>query len=229
MFNKGNPATLHIAIARTAPPSARPAGRSTGTIRRYVNATIVWHDAGEVKDVKAEGISIRDDNYGVRDDTLTIKEKYLATKPVGELVLTVEFDEGSPAALTIAVIDTTPPAISPALISYDLDAPADILTNITWNSANSVTGVTHGSNKLLSGTDYTVSGGALTIHDSYLSALGLAEGDELAFCGHFRHGRYRHPDGGCGGSLHALRQRRSERSDGGRQNGQRLCSGRYRL
>ncbi len=40
----------------------------------------------------------------------------------------------------IQAADTTPPAINPASARYDLNAPAGILTNITWNSAESSNG-----------------------------------------------------------------------------------------
>jgi hypothetical protein len=61
--------------------------------------------------------------YEVSGNTLTIKKAYLATQPVGALVLTVEFNSGNPATLTIDITDTSPPPIYiPAITPPAYDA-----------------------------------------------------------------------------------------------------------
>lgn len=77
-----------------------------------VSIPIEWNNATSVKDVKAGGASIGPGNYSVSGNTLTLAKAYLASQPAGNLALNVEFDVGDPAALTIAVNDSTPPPIT---------------------------------------------------------------------------------------------------------------------
>ena len=146
-----------------------------------VTTTITWGSASGISDVKAGGTSIGAGNYSVSVNTLTIKKEYLATQPIGSLVLTAEFNAGASATLTIAVTDTTPPTISPALRNYDLNAPADIATVITWNSAATVTDVVYGIYSLTADTEFVLAGNNLIIKNSYLSGLSLSEEDTLGF------------------------------------------------
>ncbi len=76
-----------------------------------VSAAITWNNATSVSDVKNGGASIGAAAYAVSGNPLTIEKAYLATQPVGPLVLTVEFNSGNPAVLTINITDTTPPPI----------------------------------------------------------------------------------------------------------------------
>lgn len=73
-----------------------------------VTAAITWNSAKTVTDVKAGGVSIGAASYAVSGATLTIKKAYLATKAVGSLALTVEFNWGGAAVLNVTVSDTTP-------------------------------------------------------------------------------------------------------------------------
>ncbi len=146
-----------------------------------VQTTVTWGSATGITDVKAAGISIGAGNYSVSGNTLTIKKGYLASQSTGSLSLTVEFDQGTAATLTVAITDTTPPAISPEFRNYDLNAPADVTTVISWNSATTVAGVVFCSAPLTYNTDYTVTGDTLTILESYLSGLTLKAGDTIDF------------------------------------------------
>ncbi|MFA9380025.1 MAG: X2-like carbohydrate binding domain-containing protein, partial [Acetanaerobacterium sp.] len=88
------------------------------------------------------------------------------------------------SAVTNAVaitVTAAQPVISPTSASYDLNAPADVSTSITWGSADAVTGVVRNLSALTNNTDYTVSGDTLTIKDSYLSSLTLSEDDTEEF------------------------------------------------
>jgi hypothetical protein len=72
-----------------------------------VQSAITWGIASSVTNVKTGGVSIGAANYSVSGDTLAIKKEYLASQALGALALTVEFDTGKPAALTITVSDST--------------------------------------------------------------------------------------------------------------------------
>ena len=163
---------------------------NSGTFDKHtpadVQTTITWGSATGVADVKAAGSSIGVGNYSVSGNTLTIKKEYLAAQAAGSLPLTVVFNAGSAATLTITVSDTTPPAISPASRNYDLSAPADMNTAITWNSAASVTDLVYSVSPdttpyTLDTGDYTVSDDTLTIKNSFFSGLSLTTGAALEF------------------------------------------------
>lgn len=90
-----------------------------------LQTTITWGSATGVTDVKAGGISIGTDNYSVSGDTLTIKKGYLALQATGSLVLTVIFDQGNPATLTVSIADTTPHAVPVTGITVTGEGGAD--------------------------------------------------------------------------------------------------------
>ncbi|MCG9967463.1 cadherin-like beta sandwich domain-containing protein [Pelotomaculum terephthalicicum JT] len=150
-----------------------------------VETTITWNDAAAVTDVKKAGASIGTENYAVNGNILTIKKEYLATQPAGSLVLTVEFDKGDAATLTVNISDSTPQIISatvsPTTVTFDLDSPGDVSTTISWGSASTVTDVVYGPVHLASPADYNVSGNTLTIKETYLSGLNLTEGNSIDF------------------------------------------------
>ncbi|MEG3068236.1 MAG: X2-like carbohydrate binding domain-containing protein [Syntrophaceticus schinkii] len=76
-----------------------------------VTTTITWNSATNVTAVKkGDAALMANTDYTISGNTLTIKQDYLATQSAGDLVLTVEFDHGSPATLTISITDTTPPS-----------------------------------------------------------------------------------------------------------------------
>jgi len=158
----------------------------TGSFDMYspadIQTTITWNNASTVTDVVYSSASlISGTDYTVTGNALTIKKEYLAKQSTGNLVLTVEFDEGDAAMLTIDITDTTPPSISPEHRNYDLSNPQDVSTTITWNSAATVTDVVYGTTPLTTPDDYVHSGSSLTILDTYLSGLSPSAGDELDF------------------------------------------------
>jgi uncharacterized repeat protein (TIGR02543 family) len=173
-----------------APVTSTTLSPNTGSFDKHapadVTTAITWGSATGVTDVKAGGSSIDEGNYSVSGDTLTIKKEYLAVQATGSLPLTVEFNAGDAATLTISITDTTPPAISPASRNYDLSAPADVMTSITWNSAASVTKVVYSVSPdatlyTLGTGDYTVSDDTLTIKNSFFSGASLTTGAALEF------------------------------------------------
>ncbi len=71
--------------------------------------------------------------------------------------------------------------LNPAAFTYDLYAPAGAAAHITFNDAQSVTGVVLGSKTLASPIDFTVIGNTLTIQKSFFAGLGLKKADSLSF------------------------------------------------
>ncbi|MEW5922131.1 MAG: immunoglobulin domain-containing protein [Bacillota bacterium] len=112
-----------------------------------VSTTITWNDAASVADVKNAGVSVGVAVYDVSGNTLTIKKEFLATQPTGSLVLTVEFDKGDAATLTITVQDTTQPNGStpptwPAGSTLTASGTTKTGTTLTWTPAVDDMGVT---------------------------------------------------------------------------------------
>jgi hypothetical protein len=102
-------------------------------------------------------------------------------KTTGDLALTVSFNKGGTERLDIEITDSTPPTISPAFGTFDLSDPSDVGTNITWNSADDIDGVTCDGDSLSSSDDYSVSGSRLLISSDYLEDLNLSDGDTAEF------------------------------------------------
>lgn len=87
---------------------------------------------------------------------------------------------------TAAVTVIITPTVSPTSRDYDLSAPADVTTAITWNSAASVTNVVYSVSPAttlytLESDDYTVADDTLTIKNSFFSGLSIASGAALEF------------------------------------------------
>jgi len=103
-------------------------------------------------------------------------------------------DNGNPVTLTCNSKTATTnnltvsaaPAISPTSCNYDLNAPADITTTITWNSAVSVTDAVYSIRPdvtvyTLDTGVYNIDDDTLTIEDSFFSDLSLTTGAALDF------------------------------------------------
>ncbi|MDD4261165.1 MAG: X2-like carbohydrate binding domain-containing protein, partial [Syntrophaceticus schinkii] len=145
-----------------------------------VTTTITWNSATNVTAVKkGDAVLMANTDYTVEGNTLTIKKAYLAGQAVGDVALTIEFDKGDAAALTITVSDSTVTnaTINPTTVNFDKKAgsQADVTATITWNSATNVTAVKKGDAALTANTDYTVAGNTLTIKKEYLAALAVGD------------------------------------------------------
>lgn len=107
----------------------------------------------------------------------TFYQRIAATSDTEESAASAKLDITTDAAPVVSA------AISPERASYDLASPADISTNITWNSASAVTGVEYNGADLETSKDYyTVSDDtALIIRQGYLATQGFSEGDEAEF------------------------------------------------
>lgn len=92
--------------------------------------------------------------------------------------MNVGFDAGANATFVINAVGTQP-SISPASAEYNLDAPANVTTTVTWGGhATDIDAVTVGGTPLVDSVDYTWADPTLTILDSYLSTV-LEEIDDV--------------------------------------------------
>ena len=139
-------------------------------------------------------------DYIVLVKHLIILNTYLEDEltDIGDAVeLIVKFDVGA-AILTITAIGTHP-TISPTTGEYDLGAPADVKTTITWGTADDVVSLKDGdAYALVENTDYTVvpvdddtaelvirdpylDGKLMDLGDSVMLTIGFDVGDDAAF------------------------------------------------
>lgn len=192
-FDRGNPVSFEITATGTHPFVSPQTSEYDPDAPDHVKATITWGAAGEVESIRdGDGYELVPSmDYAVTTiadkGTLTIQNAYLADEleDIGdEVVLTIEFDVGADATLTITA-EGIQPRISAKTREYDLDDPADIKTTVIWGSATEVESVMDGgASKLLKNVDYTVTGAGdmatLTILDSYLADELEDIGDEMA-------------------------------------------------
>ncbi len=75
---------------------------------RSLNFTINWGDAASINGITSSGEAVGESAYTVSGNTLTINNSFLMAQSVGQKHLTVTFDKGNTAALTIDVKDSTP-------------------------------------------------------------------------------------------------------------------------
>lgn len=90
------------------------------------------------------------------------------------------FNSGGQVHFRITVVQTTIPYISPDAVVYDLSNPADVFTNILYNTAESINFVSSNSVNFTEGTDYDIQGNWLFIRNSYLSTHLLNVDDEIS-------------------------------------------------
>ena len=169
-----------------------------------VTTTITWNDASSVTSVEHNGSALTvNSNFTVinnNDDTngdtatLAIYASFFASQNLDAgdvLELTIEFNVGDSATLTVTVVDSTPPVVTSATIAptaanYDLNASGDVTITITWNDASSVTSVEHNGSALIVNTDYEVNNNngdtaTLAIYASFFAGQTLDAGDVLVF------------------------------------------------
>lgn len=181
-FDVGVDATFTIAAAGFQ-PAISPTSAEYGLDNpQDVTTTITWGAAVGVDSITDNGsVLVVGDDYTVGatvDGTamLTIPDDYLADRLTDidqTVVLTIAFDVGSDVTFTITA-GGVHPTISPASGEYDLDNKQDVVTTVTWGTANSIDRIRDGDGYELSGpADYVVTdiGGGqarVTIRDSYL-------------------------------------------------------------
>ncbi|WP_407644683.1 X2-like carbohydrate binding domain-containing protein [Cohnella cholangitidis] len=113
-------------------------------------------------------------DYTVSGNAVTVKKAYLAAQPVGTASLQFDFSAGIDPVLQVNVVDTTSvanSAITPTSATFDKKTAnqADVPVTLTLNG-NTLSAVKNGAATLAPGTDYTVSGNAVTVKKAYLAA-----------------------------------------------------------
>ncbi|GAI86159.1 unnamed protein product, partial [marine sediment metagenome] len=135
-------------------------------LQQDAETQIDWNDATSVTSVTYGETTLADTDYTVTFiepglSMLTIKYVFFVglDPPVAVdevLTFTVDFDVGTDT-FNVTILST--PAVG-ASINYDtwvqLHLQEDAVTQIDWNDASSVTGVTYGVTTLTADTDYTV-------------------------------------------------------------------------
>ncbi|PQP81712.1 beta-mannosidase [Paenibacillus sp. PCH8] len=118
-------------------------------------------------------------DYTLNGHTLLLKKAYLATLPVGEHQIILDFNQGQDPILKIKIVDSTPSpnaAISPVNATLDkaTNPSQDLIVSLTLNGRQ-LTSITKGSTELVSGQDYTASNTAVVLRQSYLATLLLGQ------------------------------------------------------
>lgn len=111
-------------------------------------------------------------DYTIVGSELTITNTFISgmmPEAGDEMSFFTSFESGYYENFYINVLESTDPELNPAAVNYDLSNPANIITNIVFNDAQTITSVSVSSVDLVEGTDYLVDGTWLIIEDSYLS------------------------------------------------------------
>jgi len=148
-----------------------------------VKTTVSWGIATSVASVvDDDGHTLTSTQRVVSGTDVTIRSTYLAGKltDIGDqVVLTINFNKGDPATLTITATGTQP-SISPATAQYNIDSPADVKATITWGTASSVVSIVDDDGHTLTSTQRIVTGTELTIRSTqYLASMLTDIGDKV--------------------------------------------------
>lgn len=125
---------------------------------------------------------VKGTDYTVSGNTVTISASYLSGLPAGTATLLFDFSAGIDRTLTVTIADSSPSgsiSITEAQFDKNPEKQKDIGVTVTLNG-NTLTALRNGSTVLVKGTDYAVSGNAVTILSSYLAGRALGK-TELTF------------------------------------------------
>ena len=159
-FNRGNSATLTITATGTQPSISPTTAQYDLDDPANVETTITWGIAASVASiVDDDGHTLTSTQRTVSGSGVTIRNTYLAGKlnDIGdEVLLTINFNRGNSATLTITAIGSQP-SFSPTTAQYDIDSPADVKTTITWGTATSITSIVDDDGHTLTSTQRIIS------------------------------------------------------------------------
>ncbi|WP_145407498.1 X2-like carbohydrate binding domain-containing protein [Paenibacillus xylanexedens] len=128
-------------------------------------------------------------DYSFNGTTLLLKKAYLATLPVGEHSIVLDFNQGQDPVLKVKIVDSTPSSnatITPVNATFDKATSAAQDVSVTLNlNGRQLTSITKGNATLVSGQHYTASGSTVVLKQSYLTTLPLGQ-NTLTF--HFNGG-----------------------------------------
>jgi len=165
-FDVGDLAAFNITAIGTQPTISPTAAEYNIDDPADVKTTITWGTAASIASITDDdGHTLTGAQYTVTPITpgvsadLTIRSApYLAGKltDIGDkVVLTIKFNLGDDATFTITATGINP-SVSPKTAEYNLDAPIDVKTTITWGTATSVASIVDDDGYTLTGTQYTV-------------------------------------------------------------------------
>jgi len=173
-FDAGEPADLTINVSESRSATLSPTSATFDkNIAEQENVTVevALEDANEITNITNGGSAIGTDNYAFDGTNLTILKDYLILQDVGDTVLSIDFDVGESADLTIVIENSTSATISPEIETFDRTYPTDVETIISIEDAGELVNITDNTGTLESGTDYTLTGSTLVINSSYLSSV----------------------------------------------------------
>jgi len=198
-FDVGDPATFTITVIESVITNAtinpivalfdlhNPADVST---------TITWNDAtGVTVFLNSDELSLGTD-YTLAGNTLSISNTFISgidgISEGDELGFDLVFDVGDPSVFTVNIAQSA--TINPLAADFDLYAPDNVETVITWNDATAIASINDGSDNLVLDTDYTVtdidgSTATLAILPDYFT--GVNAGDEVTLTISFNIGIHR--------------------------------------
>jgi len=196
-FDVGANATFTITAIGTQPSISPTTAQYNIDGPADVKTTITWGTAKSIVSIVdddeynlAEGThyTLTDTVPGVSANLTILCSSYLTGKltDIGDkVVLTINFDLGANATLTITATGIHP-KVSPQTKEYDLDSPANIQTTITWGTATEVISIMDGDNyAIVKNIDYSLTPidaarATLTIlHDPYLKGKRIDIGESV--------------------------------------------------
>jgi hypothetical protein len=157
---------------------------------QLLSSTITWNDAFSITQVKnlntPQYTLISGTDYVVSVDTIRFLTNYLNSQytSVGQQhIISVSFDAGNDAIISVTWDNDSiyGALINPVFANYDLTAPGNVSTTITWNDATSIIKITDNQPipYVLQATDYIVAGNVLTINQSYLASVFTSAGQSV--------------------------------------------------
>jgi hypothetical protein len=116
---------------------------------------------------------VKGTDYTLAGDVVTLKRTYLAGKETGDLKLTFDFNKGVDPVLTVTIRDTTEGgSITPLTATFDKNPAKQADVKVTLTTAgHTLDAIKIGSTVLAGGTDYVVSGSAVTLRKAALATL----------------------------------------------------------
>ncbi|WP_346837048.1 X2-like carbohydrate binding domain-containing protein [Microbulbifer sp. SAOS-129_SWC] len=117
-------------------------------------------------------------DYTLSATSLTLESGYISTLAVGTYTLTSTFDDADLGSQTVSVelrVESAPvvmPSVSPSSKSVEAGSGISVSYSVDAGSY-SFSSLSNGGTVLQSGTDYTVSGGSLSLSGGYINSLAV--------------------------------------------------------
>jgi len=112
---------------------------------------------------------------GYQAHYLTLLDKYLQERSLGDLVLTCRMNQGNPLTVTIHIIDSSNASLNTTTANHDKNSYSEGVTVTLNPGAYALDAIMNGTTALVAGQDYTVSGDKYTFTKKYLDAQDLGD------------------------------------------------------